>query len=667
LLPNEVQKVGILGSLRLSPKYFFTLIILGVLSVSERIPKNKEELESGLQTLKESNLDLYLGLEKAWNQIRQEDLDERLKVLDRTSKSDFISQNRMTLIHALLSDDQLTHASSDPILGEFVKHIASIIDPEYLRSVFDPAFGAGTLLYSAFNGSKGPDTEIDYDEVGNEVEVRRFIAKKIVGLDINPDVCKFAAQLGKLLGFEANIFVGNALESINAHPELHDLVVCEPPAGMRIEESLVRQDWPFGRPAKSSIDWAWAQIVQRHIASMGYGLLFVPSGALFRTHPNDVLVRAKMVGSGAIRAVFNLPSGMSQAHRLNMSLIIFGPLSDRPKLEAKILFVDISEPTSRKGSFEYVKSVLEKIHDACNVFEDVELGIFKPELGYSATLSVSDPQLMKNDMNLNPSLYVTQMIEGINTKINMKKDISVIEKTISEFLNLIGQAEDELSNFMIKADFVNLGELIANGKIVQVIGMSKNDLKSNRILGVKYDADSGKRLGLGDTLEKNIPYISVQDIRNPGKLAQSGVLRPDIVMKENELIQTKPGDVVFIKTGKPAAKVDLEGNKNLFSPLSVLRITDEGKKTISPEVLAFVLNGERVKKFMQGSTIGRLQIEAIPIPIMDPEITGKINNGLQLVQKLLLKSMSVNLELFSLKQKLNQILAGELEGLEDKL
>jgi hypothetical protein len=52
---------------------------------------------------------------------------------------------------------------------------------------------------------------------------------------------------------------------------------------------------------------------------------------------------------------------------------------------------------------------------------------------------------------------------------------------------------------------------------------------------------------------------------------------------------------------------------------------------------------------------------------MDPEITGKINNGLQLVQKLLLKSMSVNLELISLRQKLNQILAGELEGLEDKL
>jgi hypothetical protein len=196
--------------------------------------------------------------------------------------------------------------------------------------------------------------------------------------------------------------------------------------------------------------------------------------------------------------------------------------------------------------------------------------------------------------------------------------------------------------------------------------MSKNDLKSNRILGVKYDADSGERLGIGDTLEKNIPYISVQDIRNPGKLTQSGVLRPDIVMKENELIQTKPGDVVFIKTGRPAAKVDLEGNKNLFSPLSVLRITDEGKKTISSEVLAFVLNGERVKKFMQGSTIGRLQIEAIPIPIMDPVITGKINNGLQLVQKLLLKSMSVNLELISLRQKLNQILAGELEGLEDK-
>ena len=139
-----------------------------------------------------------------------------------------------------------------------------------------------------------------------------------------------------------------------------------------------------------------------------------------------------------------------------------------------------------------------------------------------------------------------------------------------------------------------------------------------------------------------------------------------MVSKENSLVSTEPDDVVFIKTGKPAAKVDKLGKNTLLSPLSVLRITEAGRKVISPELLAFVLNSERVKKFIQGSTIGRLMIESIPIPIMDTVNSTEINTGLDLIQRLLMKSNDLNAQLSSLEEKLGQVLAGEFDGLEEE-
>lgn len=662
---QELANSG-LNTLRINPKHYFDLLCLAVLSVSDRIPANLEQLENALDKLKSEKPDIHQGIEIIKERLPQEDIVARLKDLRHTTKADFLSQNRMTVLHALLSDDRIMYSSSDPILAEFVKHFASMINSGNLKSVFDPAFGLGTLIYSAFNGSKGPETEIDYDESGNEIEIRRFIARKVIGSDINGDAVQVARQLGELLGFETEIKVENALKTVQDFTMKHDLVVCEPPAGLRLDEDLLRQDWPFGRPARSSADWAWGQIVQNHVAESGYGLLFVTSGALFRTNPNDVLVRAKMVGSGVIRAVINLPSGMSPAHRANMSLIVFGANTRKSDSENRILFIDMGEPDFRRGTFQYTKNLIEKIHDACDVFADFENGFFDREVGYTAALSVNDPQLLKNDMNLNPSLYVTQMVTGIDTKLSVKKDVSNLGKKIAELTNLAKQAEVDLTTFTVKAEFVNLGELIATGKVVQVLGMSKNDLKENRILGVKYDADSGDRVGLEDEIEKRIPYISVDDIRRPGELQQTGSLRPDLVKRDNALVLTEPGDVVFIKTGKPAAKVDRTGKKHLFSPLSVLRITPEGRKTISPEVLAFVLNGERVKKFMQGTTIGRLQIESVPIPIMESVNTAEINRGLDLVQRLLMKSLETNNELVKLEQKLNQVLAGEFDGLQEE-
>lgn len=662
---NIIAKLTADTNVSIKPKYFLNLFIYSVLSVCDRIPRDVNEAEKALSLLKEKSPKAYPLISSVWNQIKNDEIEDQLSKASLISKSEFLKRNRMAVFHAILSDDNLSDSNSEPALAEFLKHFAISVGEGKIESIFDPAFGLGTLIFTAFSGSKGPDTEQGIDESGDEVEVTRLLAKKIYGNEVNETLIDIANTLGKLAGFDTEINLKNSLDLSNISSSKYQLVVSEPPAGMRLDEKYLKQDWKFGRPSKISADWAWAQIVQKHIAIGGYGLLFVTSGALFRSNPNEVLIRAKMVSAGSIKAVFNLPSGMSPAHRANMSLIIF---SHEPKTlkDEKILFVDMAEPEGRRGTFEYTKNLFTGIHDACDVFEDFINGYTEKEIGYTAVLDINDPELMKNDMNLNPSLYVTQVVTGVDTKLSVKKDVNQINKRVIELTKLAHEAEQNLSTFSVKAEFLNLGDLITNNKVIQIVGMSKNEFKDNQIGGVKYNADSGDRIEMDDNAELAIQYISVEDIRRPGDLLQTGMLRPDIVKKNNDLVLTQPGDVVFIKTGKPAAKVDRTGNKALFSPLSALRITDEGRKTISPEVLAFVLNGERVKKFMQGTTVGRLQIELIPIPIMDSLNIKDINDGLYLVQRLLMKSLELNKELHNLEQKLNQVLAGEFDGLQEE-
>lgn len=650
------------------PQLIFNLLLMISLTQNDQLPKDWDAFQTAVSRLKTSNKSIYEIAIEMMSRLDKTETTKLLNAWGQITKAKYFDQNRHSFINAVNNSVLSTqgHYMSDETLSEFIKYFAVTKNEGTITSIFDPAFGLGQLIFSAFSGSKGPDFEYTSDQDGNEVEVIRMLCKKVSGIEINSEISQLANIMGESLGFDIDVKISDALILEQNPPAKYEMVVCEPPVGYRLSENHLKQDWPFGRPPRSSADWAWAQIIQTHIKAKGYGLMFIPTGALFRSNQSEVLIRAKMVNAGVIKAVINLPAGLAATHSLKLALIIFGTGQENNVSDQEILFIDIANSTERKDTHQHVSSIISKIHDACDEFEKFEQGHFKNIIGYAASLKCNDPELLKSNMNLNPSRYVTKLVAGVNTKFSVKRDINQSSKKVQELSLLIKKAEMNFSQFNVKAEFINLGDLISSEKLLYISGTSKNELRSNRTLGIKYNAESGDRLGLTDSKESVINYISVDDIRRPGELKQSGVLRPDMVSKENSLISTEPDDVVFIKTGRPAAKVDKLGKNTLLSPLSVLRITEAGRKVISPELLAFVLNSERVKKFIQGSTIGRLMIESIPIPIMDTVNSTEINTGLDLIQRLLIKSNDLNAQLSSLEEKLGQVLAGEFEGLEEE-
>jgi len=623
-----------------------SLVLVYILSQFNKWPSKKWEVAKYLEKLPLGVIKEIL--ERTWSLIASTVTDQEIeKIVSRDAWTWNTYKNQ--ILQRFSEIEFQTAVFSPSFLGEFVKDLAHSKFGGDVKSVYDPAFGFGNILFSGFDGSL-PEKKIWVDEDDQEIEVDATIARRILGTEINVDICKLTNTLGKIFGYNIEVTAANSLILQDPVHSKHQLVVCQPPVGLKLSAESIAQDWSFGRPTSSRSDWAWAQIVHSHISPDGYGLLFLSRGPLFNRL--ESFIRAKMINSGAIRAVINLPSGSHSSSRLPASLIIFAG-RDVPRAKAdEILFLSLPEPEKSPSSWEYWSSLFKSIHDACKVFYRFEEGKFERVIGYSAVVNRNDQNLVNNSWNIDPSNYVTQVATGIDIKLNVRKDINLIAKTGNDLADRISQTKDKFATFTVKAEFTTIGEMIKSGKLILLTGMSKNDLKRNQ-----------KRNQLSDsTLES---YLTVNDLRSAMPLEATGQVSWEGELEDREEIRTEVNDVVFIKTGTPAAKVDYHGGALLFSPLSALRITEKGEKFVTSKILAFILNGDGIKKFMHGTSVGRLAIEKVPIPILNKINRVEINEHLLAVEKLIMRTNELRNQLDALDLMLNKVLSGEFEGLQE--
>jgi len=619
-----------------------SLVLVYILSQFNKWPSKKWEVAKYLEKLPSGvKKEIF---ERTWSLIASTVTDQEIEeIVSRDAWTWDTYKNQ--ILQRFSEIEFQTEAFSPSFLGEFVKDLAQSKFGGDVKSLYDPAFGVGNIIFSAFGGSI-PKKEFTFDEDDQEVEADSIIARRILGNEINSDICKFANTLGKIFGYNIEVTAANSLILQDPVHSKHQLVVCQPPVGLKFSAELVAQDWSFGRPTSSRSDWAWAQIVHSHISPDGYGLLFLSRGPLFNRL--ESFIRAKMINSGAIRAVINLPLGSHSSPRLPASLIIFAG-RDVPRAKAdEILFLSLPEPEKNPNSWEYHSSLFKSIHDACDVFYRFEKGKFERVIGYSAVINRNDQNLINNSWNIDPSNYVTQVATGIDIKLNVRKDINLILKTGNDLTDHINQTKDKFATFIVKAEFTTIGEMIKTGKLTLLTGMSKNDLRKNQ---------------LSDSILES--YLTVKDLRSERLLEATGRVSWEGELEGREEIRTEINDVIFIKTGTPAAKVDYHGGALLFSPLSALRITEKGEKFVTSKILAFILNGDGIKKFMHGTSVGRLAIEKVPIPILNKINRDEINEHLLAVEKLIMRTNELRNQLVALDLMLNKVLSGEFAGLQE--
>ncbi len=205
------------------------------------------------------------------------------------------------------------------IAGQFstpenlVSLIAEISRGIPAKTILDPACGTATLLTA----------------VAKEKEV-----EKIVGIDINQDVSQVAEATLKKSGLNYQLINANFFHTSVA--DKFDLVVCNPPFGMRIELEI----------NDVKIRSAEAAFILRSLQSIrpdGYAIFIVPEGLLF----NEInrFFRDYISQNYSLEAIISLPSNSFQPYAgVKTSLVII----KNSKQSEKVFLAEFAETQALK-------------------------------------------------------------------------------------------------------------------------------------------------------------------------------------------------------------------------------------------------------------------------------------------------------------------------------
>ncbi|MEU7728501.1 N-6 DNA methylase [Streptomyces sp. NPDC040724] len=235
--------------------------------------------------------------------------------------------------------------------------MVELLDPRAGESVYDPACGSGGLLvesaaYVAAHGGKAEDL-------------------RLYGQDVSASVLDTAAMNMGVRDLEARLAGPESSLLRDGFPErTFDVVAVNPPFNQsRWDDGHGRYDglWPLGLPPQGNANFAWVQHCLKKLAPGGRAAILLPTGAATGTRGAERDVRARLVDTGLLAAVVELPAGLIPHVRNPVCLWILsafqggGPLKER----GEVLLVDAREGalTVDKRQRVLPDEVVERISD----------------------------------------------------------------------------------------------------------------------------------------------------------------------------------------------------------------------------------------------------------------------------------------------------------------
>ncbi|MGW3715595.1 HsdM family class I SAM-dependent methyltransferase [Streptomyces sp. NPDC005133] len=220
--------------------------------------------------------------------------------------------------------DSARRSGSDQVTAPRILRAVAHFAPELRRgqTVFDPACGIGSLLYS--------------------IQPERGIVR--IGQDLDVDSTRIARARSSLTRRRGTrIADGDSLRA-DCFPGLAaDLVVCDPPAAVTDwgrDELLIDPRWEFGTPSRAEGELAWLQHAYAHTAPGGHVLMVMPASVAYRKAGRRI--RADLVRRGAVRKIIALPGGVASAHSLPVHLWLLRRPADAADRPTAVTLIDLT-------------------------------------------------------------------------------------------------------------------------------------------------------------------------------------------------------------------------------------------------------------------------------------------------------------------------------------
>jgi SAM-dependent methyltransferase len=393
---------------------------------------------------------------------------------------------------------------------------------------------------------------------------------RIVGHDINPRALRIASQRAELRGVELDLALTDVLAG-DIDPTLRaDVIVLEPPFGVRLEGTARLTDarFDFGAPPRSSADTAWLQHAIAHLADAGRAYVLSPAGTLFRSG-EEGRIRAELVKHGCVEAIVGLPGKLLPHTSIPLALWVLR----RPVPEAAIesvLFIDAAETVAPE-------------HNVATWLTDAHARESVPHV----VVAITD--VLAAESLLTPQRWVDRTErEPSDVSAAYRQGWSAITDTMMKLQNVLKSFE-HLATFS-KSRVMTVSELVDQGVLDMRMGRPKD----------RYE-------DAPEELRERIATAS--DVRD-GTLRELGIDTEYDGYPE----LTWEGDVLVTTMNTIRARVDEAGAHLPATGVYRLRVLD--REVLSPGYLAIALSGSWNDRFQGGTTIQRASIKDLEVPLV---------------------------------------------------
>jgi len=365
-----------------------------------------------------------------------------------------------------------------------IDFLVSIVDPDIMDTILDPACGTAGFLISAYKhirlkhsksnkdklniyqfDNNYADTEKPFNDLGDSLtpDNRKRLIKNISGYDISPDMVRLSLVNLYLHGFsDPHIHEYDTLSSEDRWDEHYDVILANPP--FMSPKGGIRPHNKFSISSNRS-EVLFVDYIAEHLNPKGRAGIIVPEGIIFQSGTAYKALR-KMLVENYLYAVVSLPAGVFNPYSgVKTSILLMD--KEFAKKSEEILFVKIENDGYNLGAQRNaVKgSQLEEAIEIIKSFRDGSYANAESEHSGSLAHAVPKVEIAKNgDYNLSGERYKTQVrviskfrsidFEDAVEKVSYTTKIKTSDYQQKGQFPIIDQSENFIAGYCDNPDFV---------------------------------------------------------------------------------------------------------------------------------------------------------------------------------------------------------------------
>lgn len=463
--------------------------------------------------------------------------------------------------------------------------VAAFAKPANGERVYDPCFGLAGFLVAACDYVQAT-TESDFHRSGTPT-------LSVNGVEINSSAFVMGAARLVLAGAnDLQLELGSCLErtaAVNFQEEGYDLVVANPPWGMRIDSPKL-DHYPIRTNDATGL---FIQHVLDQLRPGGRAVIVVPQGMLVRGGA-DRLLRELMMKQHSLEAVISLPAGVFKPHTAIASAIIL---------------------LRRGGSTQRIRMV-----DA----ERLLLETKKGEMPTSEQIRAF-VKLVRSDRTTDDAWFATvdEIADADWDLTPRRRDQSGLETALEHL-----QQDAPAVRLSECCDIITGRSTLNLDLLNKPFGETWNNPESPHAL---LPDDNSSRRHPAVTNADCIAYIRISDIRKGVAATGSLWLRPEAALRLDPRKKLRTGDVLLSRFGT-IGKVAIVSNSAMGAvPSNGLIILRPRDTRLDPHFLTAYLASAECQAWLQSRTRGvaihhlsaRL-LNELPIPLPPLQVQQRI-------------------------------------------